>query len=65
MLKLFNLALLHFLYGTLIYFSALYIVQFLIRCGDIERNPGPNEINKVLNICHWNLNGITSSQFIR
>ena len=36
----------------------------LILSGDIETNPGPNQW-KNLSICHWNLNGLTSHNFIK
>ena len=32
--------------------------------GDIETNPGP-AMDKTLNICHWNLNGIASNNFMK
>ena len=37
---------------------------FLLKCGDIETNPGPdNEQN--LSVCHWNLNGICANNFVK
>ena len=35
-------------------------------CGDIESNPGPyNKNNQCLSVCHWNLNGIATLDFIK
>ena len=44
----------------------LFIQYFLlIICGDIETNPGPSNDAKSLSICHWNLNGISTQNFIK
>ena len=43
-----------------------YLRQYLLTCGDIESNPGPgNNSAQNLTICHWNLNGITSHNFLK
>ena len=41
----------------------LYMKALLICCGDIEINPGPNQSSSTF--CHWNLNGITTHDFIK
>ena len=42
------------------------IKDFLIRCGDIEVNPGPVDPKKQqLTISHWNLNGIAANNFAK
>ena len=33
--------------------------------GEIETNPGPNNETKSISICHWNLNGISTQNFIK
>ena len=38
---------------------------FLILSGDIETNPGPNIDNQSISICHWNLNGIATQNFVK
>ena len=43
-----------------------YLRQYLLTCGDIESNPGPGkDPAQHLTICHWNLNGIASHNFIK
>ena len=43
-----------------------YLRQYLLTCGDIESNPGPgNDSDHHLTICHWNLNGIASHNFLK
>ena len=37
----------------------------LIKCGDIETNPGPFNDTKSLSICHWNLNGISTHNYVK
>ena len=37
----------------------------LIMSGDIETNPGPNNETKSISICHWNLNGISTQNFVK
>ena len=41
------------------------LIQLLIVCGgDIEVNPGPKNKSQ-LSLCHWNLNGLTTHNFIK
>ena len=43
-----------------------FIKLALMISGDIERNPGPENVhNQNLSLCHWNLNGITANNFIK
>ena len=43
-----------------------FIRLALIISGDIECNPGPENIhNQNLSLCHWNLNGIAANNFIK
>ena len=53
------------------YFSytfSIFVVYHLYHirlCGDIELNPGPKPSSfKFFSICHWNLNSITSHDFL-
>ena len=44
-----------------------YFILFfhlLLKCGDIETNPGPENSNN-LSICHWNLNGIDAHNYAK
>ena len=43
-----------------------YLKLLLLTCGDIESNPGPENIgDHNLSICHWNLNGLATNEFIK
>ena len=43
-----------------------FIRLALIISGDIESNPGPENLcNQNLSLCHWNLNGIAANNFIK
>ena len=52
------------------YIQTLYYKQikkqwlrlFLICCGDIEWNPGPEKQHQI-SFCHWNLNGLAAHNF--
>ena len=44
-------------------FLGLCIPSLLFRCGDIEKNPGPQCSS--LTFCHWNLNGLTAHDSIK
>ena len=46
-----------------ILFSFLCIFNFLLQCGDIEKNPGPNYSS--LRFCHWNLNGLRAHNSVK
>ena len=37
----------------------------ILRCGDIESNPGPHQAINSLKVCHWNLNGLTAHDFVK
>ena len=43
----------------------LVLTFLLIMSGDIETNPGPNNETKSISICHWNLNGISTQNFVK
>ena len=44
----------------------LYHIRLIKFCGDIELNPGPKPSSfKYFSICHWNLNSITSHDFLK
>ena len=54
------------------YFERVYIFLFtllylfvLLQCDkDIELNPGPKNLkNKLLSVCHWNLNSLTAHNY--
>ena len=46
------------------FFQLEFIRIFLLMCGDVHQNPGPkNSCN--LSISHWNLNSISSHNFIK
>ena len=42
---------------------SLCLLNLLLCCGDIEKNPGPK--NSSLKFCHWNLNGLTAHDSIK
>ena len=39
--------------------------MLLYICGDIETNPGPENVVNTLSVCHWNLNGIAAHDHIK
>ena len=44
----------------------LYHIRLIRLSGDIELNPGPKPSSfKCFSICHWNLNSITSHDFLK
>ena len=46
--------------------SIALLATFLLLCGDVELNPGPNKKCKSclnFSICHWNLNSLTGHNF--
>ena len=49
------------------FMSNIWYCKCLLRLsGDIELNPGPKPNScKIFSICHWNLNSITSHNFIK
>ena len=43
-----------------------FIKRALIIAGDIETNPGPEKlVNQNISLCHWNLNGISTNNYIK
>ena len=36
----------------------------LLRLGDVETNPGPNE-SSIIKFCHWNLNSLAAHDFLK
>ena len=43
-----------------------FIERALIIAGDIETNPGPEDLIKQnISLCHWNLNGISTNNYIK
>ena len=40
---------------------SVYLFLLILQSGDIEKNPGPSQNN----ICHWNMNGITTHNYIK
>ena len=64
--KILRNCIMRYLYFFEICIFILTIKGFLIRCGDIEVNPGPIDLNKqLLTISHWNLNGIAANNFAK
>ena len=46
--------------------SITLLSLFLLLCGDVELNPGPNKKRNSwsnFSICHWNLNSLTAHNF--
>ena len=42
---------------------SLCLLNLLLCCGDIEKNPGPKYSS--LNFCHWNLSGLPAHDSIK
>ena len=42
-----------------------YFKFSILLSGDIETNPGPSNVTNSLKVCHWNLNGVASHNFIK
>ena len=42
----------------------LYLSLLILKCGDVEQNPGPRN-DHYLSIMHWNVNSIPSHNFIK
>ena len=56
----------HFIFLFQVCISAPYVKYILISCGDIKMNPGPKTTSDHnLSVCYWNLNGITTNNFIK
>ena len=56
----------HYIFLLHIVFLLTFIQLALIISGDIETNPGPENLNdKNISICHWNLNGIAANNFVK
>ena len=49
---------------SLIILKKLYLVLLLLKCGDIEQNPGPSK-NCNLSIMHWNINSVSAHNFVK
>ena len=47
------------------YFYIFFKLSLLLLGGDIESNPGPNERDNSLSICHWNLNSVWVDEFAK
>ena len=47
---------------SLLFSIVFSMIDLLMRCGDVHRNPGPEKKSK-LSIIHWNLNSISSHNF--
>ena len=65
-----NRYLIHYLTRYLFFFQVCiflpYIKLSLAQCGDIESNPGPQDnTDHNLSICHWNLNGLATNNYIK
>ena len=49
-----------------IFFNTFFNFSLLIRCGDIETNPGPNNLlGQSFSVCQWNLNGIAAHNYVK
>ena len=56
----------HFIFLFQVCISVPYVKYILISCGDIKINPGPKTTSDHnLSVCYWNLNGITTNNFIK
>ena len=60
---------LKFLVQYCFFFQIFTFIPFirlaLIVSGDIETNPGPENCNKNISFCHWNINGIAANNFVK
>ena len=55
-----------YLFFYQVFFFLPHLRLYLLTCGDIESNPGQgNNSAQYLSICHWNLNGLASHDFIK
>ena len=50
----------YYLYQLYVFLSIL-----LLQSGDIEVQPGPTNPNQFLSVAHWNLNSLSTSNFIK
>ena len=50
----------YYLYQLYVFLSIL-----LLQSGDIEVQPGPTNPNQFLSVSHWNLNSLSTSNFIK
>ena len=49
-----------------IFLNAFFNSSVLICCGDIETNPGPNNLlGQSFSVCQWNLNGIAAHNYVK
>ena len=48
----------------LLSFHHFLIIKLLLRCGDVEPNPGPKE-KDCLSICHYNVNSLAAHNFAK
>ena len=64
--RLLNYCLLRYIFLFQICIFVPYIRLGLIISGDIETNPGPNNLDdQNLTICHWNLNGLAANNYVK
>ena len=45
-------------------FQHFLAIKLLLRCGDVESNPGPKD-KHCLSICHYNINSIAAHNFAK
>ena len=59
------LLLYHYFESAYIFLFTLLYLFVVLQChGDIELNPGPKNLkNKLLSVCHWNLNSLTAHDY--
>ena len=49
---------------TLFVFQHILTLELLLRCGDVESNPGPRT-KQCLSVCHYNINSIVAHNFAK
>ena len=43
-----------------------FLDYILLLCGDIESNPGPNDLpSQPISVCYWNVNGIAAHDYVK
>ena len=47
------------------YFYIFFKLSLLLLGGEIESNPGPDERDSTLSVCHWNLNSVWADDFAK
>ena len=48
----------------LFFLQYFLVVKFLLRCGDVESNPGPKD-KHCLSVCHYNINSLVAHNFAK